>query len=365
MSDTLFTALSLLWITQLIWIIFRPKIYMIVTHAVLLLLAFTIRYQALYYPIIGSFALILSCLRLWPKIAAIALQFVLVGSFVLYTRSEMGELTGLKQFSPFGGWKMANNALYMYGHVCWGDNGPVPAKFGEMDTIVRRYFASTEVANLFDYQSDGSFYMSDYRSPLYQYNWKLYGEDTVYQNFKKWGRMGPLCEEYGSYLVRKYPLSFARYYIWPNVVRYTLPPKEIFSRFTPYILREDTLGQMASKWFGIKTLEARLRYINMRTIILLPYPTLITLTHLTFILSLIGFFFFVDFKKVNRVILHSVIVVTVLCVCNLCFFVNATGIVLRYLQFILIIEAAFALLFIDFILHSSNRDFSAIPSRNQ
>src|ERR1700733_1361986 len=45
MADTLFTGLSLLWITQLIWIIYRPRPYMIVTHAVLLLVTFTVRYN--------------------------------------------------------------------------------------------------------------------------------------------------------------------------------------------------------------------------------------------------------------------------------------------------------------------------------
>src|SRR5580658_520037 len=40
MSDTLFTALSLSWVAQLIWIIGKPKSWMIWSHALLLVLVF-------------------------------------------------------------------------------------------------------------------------------------------------------------------------------------------------------------------------------------------------------------------------------------------------------------------------------------
>jgi protoporphyrinogen oxidase len=48
-ADALFIGLSLLWLTTLLWIIYRPRPWMIAVHAILLLACFTVRYNAIYY----------------------------------------------------------------------------------------------------------------------------------------------------------------------------------------------------------------------------------------------------------------------------------------------------------------------------
>lgn len=355
MSDTLFTTLSILWITQLIWMIGSPHPYMIFSHAILLLLVFTVRYNALYYPLVAAFVLLLTRLRRWVKIVAIALQFALIGFFILYTQGQMKELTGIRQFSPFGGWKMANNALYMYGHVCQIKNDPVPEEFLKMDSMVRSYFITFHrVDDLGDARTSGGFYMADDESPLIQYMYQQYGRDTTFQNFKKWGPMGALCSAYGTYLVRKYPLEFCRYFLWPNITRYALTPTEVFWYPTSFYLRTDRLGQMAIQWFGVRTLAVNPLYINLRTSILSPYPVFLGLTHLAFILGLVGFALLGGIKTASRVNLHIVRSVAVFWLCDLFFKVTAGAIVLRHQLFLMILEFAFALLFIDFIYHNSD-----------
>ncbi|WP_317505175.1 hypothetical protein [Flavitalea sp. BT771] len=353
MADALFTTLSLLWLVQLIWIVGRPKSYMIIVHALILVLAFTIRYNALYYPIAATFVLLLSRLRPLLKVAGIALQFTLVGLFIFYTSLQMEQLTGVRQFSPFGGWKMANNALYMYEHVSVKRNDPIPARFSRLDEMVRRNFHGWHVTDdLLDYFSrpTGSLYMVDYQSsPLIRYMDQKYGSDTVFLNFKKWGPMGAYCGEYGSYLVCKYPLQYVRYFVWPNLIRYFAPPTEIFWYPSPYYLRDDAIGQIASQWFRLHTLSVDQSYIDFRNSVLSPYPIIIAIVHVIFIASVVGFFLFRGHKKVMKPVFNIVLAVACVWICDLLFSVSAAAVVLRYQIFVMILEFAFAVQFIDYI----------------
>jgi hypothetical protein len=352
MSDALFTALSIFWICQLIWLICDPRPYMIWIQAGLLFLAFTIRYNALYYPLVACLALLLTRLSIWYRIAAILLQFIFIGAFSLFTRSEMLQLTGERQFSPFGGWQVANNALYMYGHIQQETNEPVPAEFQSLDSIVRQYFNSTHrVESLLEYDAEGPgfFYMVSDKSPLLKYMYRQYGADTLFQDFKGWGKMGVICSGYGAYLVRRHPLDFARYWMLPNAVRYFYPPTEIFSMYSPYIFRQDEFGKMAMQLFDLKTLAVGLPLINLRTSLLSYYPSFFMLLNLFFVFAFTGFCLFGGLKKTNGFKLYTIGLIAVLWTCNFFFAVTASCIVLRYQIFIMIVEFPFALVLTDFI----------------
>jgi hypothetical protein len=357
MSDPLFTALSILWLTQLIWLIGRPHAYMILIHAVLLLMVFTVRYTALYYPLVASLGLLLTRLKLWQKLTAIGLQFLLIGVFVAYTTHQMKELTGVPQFSPFGGWRMANNALYVYGHVCLENKDPVPAKFAVLDQMVKDYFnAVRQVDDLSDPRSGGAFYAADTDAPLVQYMRRLYGPDTAFLDLKKFTPLAPLYSAYGNYLARKYPVDFFRWFLWPSAVRYAVPSPEIFSSLSPFYLREDDIGKETSQWFGIKTLAVSPGYITLRDTILSPYPVLMGMIHLAFVVGLLGFTLFGGFKKMGRVNARIIIVIAAFWLCDLFFKVTAGAVALRHHLFLMILEFAFALLFIRWIYRQGKPD---------
>ena len=355
MSDALFTGVSIFWLTQLIWIIFRPRPYMIWVQGVLLLMAFTIRYNGIYYPLIASGVLLLSGLRLWQRLAGIVLQILLIGGFVLYTKNQMKMLTGESQFSPFGGWQLANNALYMYGHTYREEVQSLPDKFKSLDTLVRRYFDSTRhVEDLVDYSADesGFYYSADDKSPLYIYMDRLYGQDTVFQNFKKWGRLGVMYTQYGNYLIREDPVAYVRYWIVPNSERYFYPPAEIFSKYSPYFLRQDEFGKIAKQLFDLRTLTVGWSLINFRTNLLSYYPLFFLLSNVFFILSFFGFFLLGGFKAITRENAAILISIGILWLCNLCFSITASCVVLRYQIFIMIVQFAFALVLAGFIVRA-------------
>lgn len=352
LSDTLFTGISLLWFCQLIWIIFCPRPYMIFTHALLVLLAFSTRYYALYYPFAACLFFLLSRQPISWKITGILLQFILVGWFIRYTTNKMEATVGVKQFSPFGGWKLASNALYMYDHVHPDKSDSIPQQFQELDKRVRKYFDSPhEQVSLLNMDASwGSFYMFIYPpSPLVEHQFVQFDRDTVTSTFKKFSSMGPLYEAYGNYLIRKYPAAFAQYIVWPNIILYMQPHPEVFADSTnPFFLDPD-LGVKTQKWFGLKTMTIPQTYIRLRTKILSPYPILNALIHIIFITSCIGFFSLNGYKRIKKPYSYAILSITGFWLCNYGFTILSAGSLLRYQLFISIIEFAFALFFIEFI----------------
>lgn len=349
MSDALFTALSIFWVVSLIWIIFRPHPFLLLLQAGLLFLAFTIRYNALYYPFVATIVLLASRFGLWYKLVGIGLQFLLIGIFVLHTRGEMQKLTGVNQFSPFGGWQLANNALYMYGHIYPQAQEPAPAEYSRLDSTVKGYFFRTHrVESLLDYNAEGPgfFYMVSGKSPLIKYMHTVYGPDTAFQDYRKWGPVGGTYGGYGAWMIRQHPFQYARYFVWPNTIRYFNPPPEIFAMYSPYFLRSDELGGMARQLFDLKTLTVGIGLINFRTALLSEYPLLFLLINLAFVLSIIGF---CGLKGRAKQMTAVVFLGALLWLANLAFSVTASCVVLRYQVFIMVIAFAFSAVMIDFI----------------
>ncbi|RFM30952.1 hypothetical protein DXN04_30780 [Chitinophaga silvisoli] len=174
MSDALFTAITILWIAQLLYIIVSPRPYMIYTQAILVLVSLTLRYTALYYPAITILAFALSPINFRQKTLGVILTFLLLGIFIEFTRIKMESVSGVRSFSSSNGWKKANNALYMYANLADTDTSEVPDQFKLIHNIVTSYFKGPhEKVDLFNYQSEpsyGCFYMFSSESPLIRYD---------------------------------------------------------------------------------------------------------------------------------------------------------------------------------------------------
>ena len=192
-SDALFLALSLLWFTLLVWIIQRPALRLIVIQSIVLLLAFMVRYNALIYPLIAALALFLARGRLWMKITGIAASLVLIAVFMWYTSNQYHELMGVRQFSPFSGWQLANNAMYAYRYVDSADRKPAPGKFRALDRMVRNYFDTTRDVKKHPQEMlvASTVYMWDPISPLQIYMNQQFKKDTAAGPVKRWATMAP------------------------------------------------------------------------------------------------------------------------------------------------------------------------------
>ncbi|HVU54568.1 MAG TPA: hypothetical protein VHD83_05905 [Puia sp.] len=358
MADTLFIGLSALWGTQLLWIIYGPRPYMIFTHALLLILCFMLRYNALYYPVIGAIAFLLSKQPLRLKLAGIILPALLVVSFITYTSGKMEEYCGVRQFSPFGGWKLVNDALFMYPHIQHGASDTMPKRFQAADYIVRQYFALTrDSGDLMKVEEfHGSPYMFD--GPLLDYMIWLYRDTTLSGKLRNWSSLGPFCAAYGTYLIRNHPMAFARWFLWPNVQRYVYPPGEIYTTITSFHLRPDELGSYVRQWFGVTTLMPKPEYIDMRLIILSPYPILFCLVHACFILSLLGFLLNRGWSSIGKPYNYCLLIIICYWLCDMGFSLTAAAIVLRYQILTIIFEFSLSLFFLEYIYRYADRTSS-------
>lgn len=342
MSDILFTALSILWVVQLIWIVYMPRPYMILTHAILLLLIFTIRYSALYYPIIATGTIILSSQSWKWKFLGIGLMAAFLIGFIQFTRLKMETVTGSRQFSYTGGWKQANNALYMYEHRFMDDNGPVPLKYKLIDSITKNYFNAPHAqVDLLEHMdaTQGTWYTSFTPSPLRQYMKVSKSIDPDCSDFKQLAYFGPYYNSYGNYLIKKYPFAFARYVITPNIITYLFPIMEIFDTDNlAFSLMDSKFSRMAQKWFNLTTISVPPKLIHLRASILGPFSFIFSLVHIIFLFSNLAFWGIKYYKRHSREYTIIILLLTTICVINFFFIILVAPSVLRFQLTVFIIE---------------------------
>lgn len=356
-SDPLFIGLSLLWITQLLWIICQSRVYMIFTHALLLGMAFTVRYNALYYPFIAALAFVLSQRKIWYKVAGICLPLVMVWGFIQFTSNQVKAFSGEKQFSAFGSWKLANDALYIYARVLPDHPKDIPEKFRDLDSMVRLYFQHTNepVDILYNDFTSGSYFMYALNSPLVTYMEKHYGGGWPFLNTKKYWMVAPLYQSYALFLIRKYPGAFSRYFLSPNFLRYYAPPGEIFGSRVPFELNESYGGPYLRKVLNITTIKTKASSVDLSIKILTIYPPIMAIGHFGFIFGLLGFLSLRGYRRIGNPYNYCVLLIAVLWCCDLAFSVLSAGIVLRYQIFVMVPELAFGSYFIEYVYRTFNK----------
>jgi hypothetical protein len=356
MSDSLFMAISLLWLVNLLWIVFHSQAWMLVTQALLLFLAFTIRHTALAYPLIACIAILLSRQPRVFKIGGIILPFLLVGGFILYSIRMNEAIYGVKIFSPFQGWHTASNAIYVYEHVPPADRLPMPAELRPLDTLVQAYYRSKHqrIDATTPEPSWGAYYIFENPSPLLMYKLKKFGRDGFpLLNPVTFAKLGPLYSDYGSFILRKYPFTYLKHFVLPNIYLYLCPYPEAYpDTDQSFNLHRDTLGVSVKKWFGKNiSLAAPTRAKAFRTTLFSYYQLVDTLTHLQFLLGFVAFIYYKGFKKREQPEIRLLWLVGALWVIQFLFIITAAASVFRFQLFITVVEFAVLVYFIEFIIN--------------
>ena len=287
-SDALFLALSFIWFSLLLWIINRPSTIVIVLHALVLFYVFTVRYNALIYPIISLLAFGLSPLTIRRKLLGMGLSIFCCLSFILYTGNKYKQLTGSWQFSPFSGWQLAANAMIAYRYVDSVDRETVPKEFRKLDNLIRVYYSTTKDVNKYHLEevTASTFNMWMPGRPLQQYMIWRFSKDTNFDKQRKWASMGPLYTSYGSYLIKTYPLHFIKYFLWPNASHYYAPPIEFLERYNE---DKDNIDSSAQSWFGYRTTKVEVRFEDSKAYSLLIYPILSGVMNVLYLCGLLCF----------------------------------------------------------------------------
>ena len=348
-ADALFICLSLFWLTTLVWLIYRPKPWMILVHAFLLLTCFTVRYNSIYYPVIS---LVVFTLIRWPwkfKITGLALAIALISWSYLYTSYKMQEVTGKKQFSAFGGWQLANNALYMYEHIPSAERGPLQPRFAKLETMVREHMDTLKKVKLtYSDSLTNFFYLWNEKGPLIQYLIREYQKDNTTPYFKRWASEGPLYSAYGSYLMQKFPLQFVQHFMLPNAAKYIIPPTEFLSI---YNMGEDSVGKLAQDWFHYKTRKVQdHKKRNPRVFATDWYPVFSTIVNIVFILGLISMLVLNGIRLKEYGLPQLFGLILILWILNSGFSIFASPVVLRYQYFPLLVYFPIAAIFMEYII---------------
>jgi hypothetical protein len=280
-SDALFIALSLLWLNVLMELILRPAWRVLFVQLLLLAIIFNIRYVALYYPAVAAMAFFLVRKDIWFKLVGIATSVAVVIVFTGWIKSITKKETGAAIFSAFSGWQIANNALHIYPHLPVDTEGLPSAESRVLAGYVRNYFDSVGPLALHNAPQATTAYMWERSSPLHRYMEAYRGQHPG-TYFDTWNRVAVVFTRYGYHLVRRHPVAFGRYYLWPSAKSYFNTPLDVYAVYNEG--RPD-VDAVAAKWFGYKGTGVKVASPTIQGKLLAWIPALYIFLNLGFLLS--------------------------------------------------------------------------------
>jgi hypothetical protein len=348
-SDALFAALSLVWSAQLLWILYRPKPYDMWLQVLTLFFAFTVRYNALYYPFVAAVVLLHSRISWSLKIASIGLSVLLIGGFIWHSSNKYQNLTGDRQFSAFSGWQIASNALFMYSHIDNHNDIPTP-QFEMLHQITCKHIDSLKYLKSRPDSILGIYYLWDKKAPLQKYMEIKYsvGINSA-MHFKEWASLSKFYATYGTYLIRQHPFSYVKYYILPNIVNYYVPPVEILNH---YNIEGDHVRSLAQIWFEYP--NTRITGFSKETKILKWHSILVTLVNCLFLYSAVMFIALKKYKQADCPFKIGFILVVGIWLANFSFSILASPIVLRYQLFPMTLYLLYGVILFEYLFKTDN-----------
>jgi hypothetical protein len=344
-SDALFAALSLVWFTQLIWLLLRPGNQLLFWHAIILLLAFMVRHNSLYYPFISLLVLYFIHLPVKVKWQGVAWIIGTLGLFIGYTQVRYQKLTDHTQYSAFAGWQLAANALYGYAHTL-SDTNDIPKKFWKLHALTNHHLDSLRKLSSRPDEKPGIYYLWDDKAPLKQYMYESKKGDSS-KDFKKWASMGPLYGAYGRYLIAGHPGAFLQHYVWPNVKNYYAPPPGFMSSYNQ---GDSIVPPIVATWFNWTDNKLPSRFQDKKIAVAAYFTVLLPVINLIFVTSFLAFLITAGLK-VSLYYSNGIFWwIGLIWLTNMAFSVLAAPIELRYQLFPMIITLIFGMVLIDLIL---------------
>ena len=280
-SDALFTALSIGWFTEILWILRRPTWARVVSQAFLLFLCFTVRNNAYYYPLISILAFLLASRPTLYRLAGISLPALLIVPFIIHTREAAYRMTGTKEFSFFTGWQLANNALYVYPsiHVNPADLiTPTSRELNRIYTVAFGQIPPQDLQHHLDYYV-GNFFIREPASPLKQYFAHNYRYNNEFEYICNWGKASAEYERFGISIISSHPIAYIKHFVIPNAWHYLVPP---LSHLQEYNYGTSSIDPTAQHWFNFQRPTVTCASYRFQGILIL-YTTLFFLLNLLYL----------------------------------------------------------------------------------
>jgi hypothetical protein len=213
MSDSLFTSLTLLFITTCIWIIYNGSYVAIATNLIISWWCMDTRYIGLFYPVLTAAAVVWAFWGRfrWVSLAAGLVPLLLLFAYYSSASDKMKEEFGVDTFSSFGGWQKANNGVSVLPYVKVDPNEITDPQIRAIHQTVRQFpdsFFNTE-----SIMATSFMWTKTYPGKLCLMQ---YIQQTGTPYLKSWTYMGTLMGQYGDFLQSHYRGAYISHYIWPN-----------------------------------------------------------------------------------------------------------------------------------------------------
>jgi protoporphyrinogen oxidase len=357
-SDGVFSALSLIWLTHLIWMINNSRKSSLIISLSLLMLILSLRYNALFYPLIAAAAFIMSNQRLSGRLIYTLTTFLCTAIFILFIANATYKQTATKNFSAFGGWQLASNSLFILHTTNTKEIQFHSGSLKELDKIVKDYIDTAQ------YKPQPSlisgYYLWDDHAPLKQYWFRYIKKNSIRDSANAWHAVGPIFAEYGATLIRKFPIEFTKSFLLPNIKEYLIPELEVFQR---YNIGQDTVKQIAKQWFRYDTTRVNSPLKRKQFLLLAPLRMLFGISNVVLaictIILLIKGYYTTMLSSARRVSL----LLTLFLSANFAFSIFAAPIVFRYQYMPLLVCTPLCLLLVGTLI-SHNKVFTDPPNTN-
>jgi hypothetical protein len=344
-SDSLFASMSIIWLTHLLWIIRRPRLYQIFIQSILMYILFTFRYNAMIYPILSVVAFLMSPQVLWRKSVGIVSGPALILSFIIWSSLAARVVTGTPQFPPIlGGWQWANNALYMRGYIQEDSFAFPTPQTAELDNMARRYFNRPDRPLDYITTTMGNFFIIHPEAPLKRYVMRHYIIISYNDYVASWGKAAVVFDQYGKFLIKRHPLAYVQHYLLVNAGNYILPPSEGLGI---YNMGQSSMWDVGQKWFNYASPKVWCISSKVKEICLAPASTIFLLSNIYWFLLLFMFLQRNGIRKNSPWHVQTVFLITLFWLLNAFFSIFANIIVIRYQVFPLIVLVCFGLLLND------------------
>jgi hypothetical protein len=336
LSDSLFTTITICWFTLTLWFLYQPKKIHIYLMILLVFLSFSVRYYAVFYPLVTIPLILFSKFSWRTKLAGIGLGCLLFFSFIGYTSHLFKKQDGVRVFSPFSGWQLANNALMMYRHVPQRESDTAPAELQSFHQYIVRELDSLQFLNAFTDRQMVAFFPWSAKSPLVTYARISSVQYPTVEDIRKWVTVSRLYHDYGVFLIKKHPGPFFRYYVVQGI-DWFIHPKVEFNNVFP------SGGQLVPvsvmNWFGYES--TWLNYSPSGIWSITYFSQFIAILNLLFVISLLVYFLrgYNNIKK--DIACKAIQFAGTFWILNFLFIIFTAPAVLRYHLSIMVLDIAF------------------------
>lgn len=211
MSDSLFHALTIIYLTTLLWILKKPHLLTWVVHFAVMYYAIEVRYSALIYPVLSAITIFYYYRKrgLYKLIAV--LPVILLLSIYTATKKQNLKEFGVDKFSPFSGWTLANNVSSILPYI---DLQPKDIEDEEIQ-LIHAFFRNYPDSIYSKENVKATVFMWLNDKALKQYLYYTLEQRNV-SYIEGWMRAGEEFSRYGKYMIKKYPWLYTKHYLFQN-----------------------------------------------------------------------------------------------------------------------------------------------------